>query len=264
MIPSGLGEAGLREVLATLSFPFIEERSIKVSPGRVSADRLLLSFVGRSLDPDRKASLLSISRQLGLSRDDAGQLVDLVDHAETVHFGADNDRDVALKIYLEFPLGARPPGLLPPDTVFFAVKWVPGRRATFSIYRDLPDVRAASTIREVAQALTLSPVLRDFLDSVLAGAVSNAPDYGFPTMEVVDVGTPRRSIDVNLYGASVRVAAQQVALGRLAQGLAIPAASLAAALPAAGDPFLGHVSLGHGRDGEPFATIYFGAVPRPA
>jgi len=264
MIPPGLGEERLRQVLAPLSFPFIEERSIKFSPGRASADRLLLSFVARSLDPDRKASLSAVSLQLGLSPEDAGQLIELVDHAETVHFGAEHDRDIALKLYLEFPVGAVLPALVPPGTIFFAAKWVSGGRATFSIYRDLPDVRAATTIRGFAQALTPSLALRDFLDSVLAGAAPTVPDYGLPTMEVVDLGTARRSIDVNLYGASVRLAALQVALGRLAVGLAVPAAGLAAALPASGDPFLGHVSLGHGRDGEPFATVYFGAVARPA
>ena len=264
MLPQGLGEDELRRAVATLSFPFIEERSVKISPGRLSAERMLMSLVARSLDPDRRARLRSIARQLGLPPEDTEPLVDMVDHAETVHFGAERDRAFAFKLYLEFRIGGGAPHGLPQDTVFFAAKWLPGNRATFSVYRDLPTARDTSSIREVARALDVGAGPFDFLESVLAGAAPTAPDYGFPTMEVVDLGTSRRSIDVNIYGAGTRLAEHGAALHRLAAGFGIPEPDLVAGLRRFGDPVLGHISAGRGRGGEAFATVYFGAMANEA
>jgi tryptophan halogenase len=77
-------------------------------------------------------------------------------------------------------------------------------------------------------------------------------------LEVKEEGSARRSFDLNLYPANLPVRAVMPAVEQLGAEFRIPASKIALALAPASGLSLGHIAGGLGRDGAPFATIYFG------
>ena len=77
-------------------------------------------------------------------------------------------------------------------------------------------------------------------------------------MSVEEFGNPRRSLDINLYRAGLRVKAVADLLETAALDLGSPAPETRASLARCEDLALGHLSLGVARRGAPFLTLYFG------
>lgn len=91
------------------------------------------------------------------------------------------------------------------------------------------------------------------------GAIAQAcAKLGGTVLEVTEDNSPRLSYDVNLSDAGLTVAALPMRLKLLAD-FNLPAE----ALDRIADAPLGHFASGVGRDGTPFATIYYGARHDP-
>lgn len=77
-------------------------------------------------------------------------------------------------------------------------------------------------------------------------------------MEVAEPGNPRRSCDLNLYDAGLRMEAISDLVQATLRDFAVPHAHAQAVFHRNGDRALGHISAGLGRDGKEFVTFYFG------
>jgi hypothetical protein len=77
-------------------------------------------------------------------------------------------------------------------------------------------------------------------------------------MEVEEPGNPRRSCDLNVYDAAMRIGQIVDLIEGVMTGLSVPQAERRDVFDRAADKALGHVSAGVGRDGREFVTIYFG------
>jgi hypothetical protein len=77
-------------------------------------------------------------------------------------------------------------------------------------------------------------------------------------MEVEEPGNPRRSCDLNLYDAGLRMKEIADLVDATLRDFAVPLGRAQALLGRIGDRALGHISAGLGRDGKEFVTFYFG------
>jgi hypothetical protein len=77
-------------------------------------------------------------------------------------------------------------------------------------------------------------------------------------MEVEEPPNPRRSCDLNVYDAGLRMHEIADLIDATLHDFAVSQARGRTVFDRAGERALGHISAGIGRDGQEFVTIYFG------
>lgn len=236
--------ARLRTAVAAFGAPFGAESSVKLSPGRAALGRRLFSMALTDLAADPRTALDAAAAAIGAPEAAAATLRPYAGAASHVHFGA--EPPATLKLYLEF---ATPPPR-GRDLAFLAAKWRLGSDAP-------PALATYARLREpIPQAVArLAPA--ELRPTLLALASRASP--AARALEVAEPPTPRRSLDLNLYDADAALSDVSEAVEALHAALDAPGGT--ALLQAHGAEPLGHVAAGFGRDGAPFATLYFGAGP---
>lgn len=218
------------------------ERSIKVTGTQIADGRLLVSAPRRALLPGAKRSFQAICDQLGAPSVDA--LLPYLGMATDVHFGFEAGDDPIHKAYLEFAQDS------PVENIrFLAVKWR-GQDVRTNLYFDrttLPNVERAALMSDVVP----QGVVADMLGQIVQRAMAAAPLHDLPLLLVEEEGTARRSLDLNV--ADLEWRAQD--LGDQLAPL-FPDGDLPASLHG---QQIGHIAAGAARDGQAFATIYYGA-----
>jgi tryptophan halogenase len=257
----------LREGVAALGVPYGFERSCKLSAGRVSGDRFLLSVHRDALGSD------PLRRVRGLL-DPAGMPDGLVDNlardwpgADIVHFGYEAAEGGEIcKVYFEYADAVRKAARLRAETptlVHRAWKWrlPPASRHVVTDYTWRQNGAGEDLMRRVAQlceppgtAHPAARAVRALRD--LAGANTRFDDLML--LDVQEEGTPRRSFDLNLYPTELTLRAIAPAIEELRREFGLSREQIDTAFEHALDLPLGHISGGSGRDGAPFVTIYFG------
>lgn len=252
--PRSPGARRLHEAVLALKAPLRVERSIKLVPGALLAERFLLGVPKRALVPDPAAALAALGRRIGWPPAADALLAEHLEAADQVHLGWEEGEDGATaKLYLEAAAETRRAlAAGRPATVHRAVKWDPERPGEGRSSRyDLAGAPAAETMAALFERPG-APGLALGLE-----ALALAP-HGM-LLVVAEAGSPRRSFDLNLYGAERSVAALAAPLARAAAALGIDPAEAADRFGAVAERPLGHVSGGLGRDGRDFATLYYGA-----
>ena len=240
--------------------PYIHERSVKLGPGRLSADRFLVTCYPSSLGNDPRQRFIEIAERLDCPPTAVSRLSAHWSGVESVHLGCDGIDPPLFKLYVEYPLGRSGRSDIPADAGFLSVKWQPGGGFDYSLYRVLPEPATAPAARRA-----LSGALSDdvgeisvrFADAVLAGLLK--PDAPISILVVEDETSPRRSFDINLYRAETPVGRHRSAIRQLCAdfGMADAARSL---LAAAEGTMLGHVAIGRDARGAEFVTLYYGVT----
>jgi hypothetical protein len=253
-------------LVETLNAPYGLERSVKITHGTLADDRCLIS-VGRSaFGEDAGGRVLRMARALDLPARFAQDLPAALDRADVVHFGYETSagRDV-YKVYCEYAASARQAMAAParmPTLVHQAFKWMPGE----------PDSGAVTRYTWVpyGNRIELEQKLRDLVPAdaaprahrcvfALVGRVSALAESGEALlMEVEEPGNQRRSCDLNVYDAELKMSDVADVIDAALTDFAIPQARRRAAFDPARGRMLGHLSAGRGRDGAEFVTIYFG------
>lgn len=254
--PRSPGARRLHEAVLALRAPLRVECSIKLVPGALLAERFLLGVPKRALGPDPAAALAALGRRIGWPPAAETLLAEHLEAADHVHLGwEEGEGGATTKLYLEAAAQAgRARAAGRPATVHRAVKWDPehpgeGRSSRY----DLAEAPAAEAMAALFAGRPLgAPGLALGLD-----ALALAP--GGMLLVVTEAGSPRRSFDLNLYGAERPVAALAAPLARAAAVFGIDPGEAADRFGAVGARPLGHVSGGLGRDGRDFATLYYGA-----
>ena len=259
--------ARLFERVDRLGLPYRHERSFRLTRGRLQANRVLLSLDRAQLGDAAAARALEVCDALGLPADRRAAAAALAASARSVHFGFEGDGDRALyKVYFERAAAAEEARAAPPGTrvlLHVAYKWeiaVPARCVT-TRYEWLPGLDEAGLRARIAAAMGDGAALDALLD-LLALAAPRARGEPLQLLEVAEEGSPRRSFDLNLYDAGLAVRDALGPLGRLREHFGVRAGQWQAladqirALP------LGHVAGGLHRDGEAFATVYYGVQSR--
>ncbi|GAA2813751.1 hypothetical protein EDC40_10787 [Aminobacter aminovorans] len=268
-----IGPAGRRllSMIELLDVPFGLERSIKLGQNFINEDRFLAILHKSSLGTNPEARLAWFAGKLGMPDDMLAILVARLADADIVQFGYEGGAAGVYKVYLEFPADVSAArlaatGNAPSDVlVHLAVKWqarLPHDAAT-TRYVWPADARGIAAIN-VRLAM---PGFGGLPSAVAARAIverarRRCEDDQIFFLEVSEQGSVRRSFDVNLYAAGLAVHEVEATLRTLARAYDLENQELERLLVRLESATLGHISGGLGRNGQDFATLYFGVSGR--
>jgi hypothetical protein len=254
-----------------LGAPFGVERSFKLVPGALLEDRYLISLHRSALGADAAGRLAEMARALGAADTVKDAVLEAFADADIVHVGyEDAGHHSIYKIYLEFASRVRraqAQNAPDPVLVYLAYKWAadfPDRNAltryTCTRYTWLP-CRTGAAITERLRSLLVPGEAACALSCGLAlvaraGRLTEARHLFLMMVEEPD--NPRRSYDLNVYRADMKLADIADLVKDVASDLGVPQRLAGAVLERCGALDLGHLSGGRGRDGREFVTVYYG------
>ena len=251
-------------IIESLGIPCGYERSFKLSYQRLLANRYILGFDKNDVTREQ---LMDACRQLKMPNRLLEEFLDGLPVANTVFFGfEDNEPGSIYKIYLEYwdqlkqklTAGSlsREPHLLhkgfkwhidaPENNRITLYQCLPGieideiRQRIENIYRDLLDAKSLNAIREI-----------------IAVSRRRRREKQYIFVEVSESGNPRKSFDLNLYPAGMRVGHIADRVTNAAGAFEVPSDKLQRLMPMIRNKFFGHISGGISRTGEEYFTIYY-------
>jgi tryptophan halogenase len=266
-----MAAADLIRLVESFGEPFGLERSIKITRGNLNRERCLLS-VGRSAfgEPPQE-KLLRAARALRVPEPFAEALKTSVHGADVIHFGYEEaDGRGIHKIYCEYASSAHRAmasvnaagANAAPTLVHLAYKWLADDPDSHAVTRyTWVPCRSGGELENRLRILVpqdRAPNAHRCIFSLLSRIFSVADPAEVMLMEVEEPDNPRRSCDLNVYDAQMRVHQIADLIEAVAAGLAVPKPHVLAALESAGSKMLGHVSAGIDRHGGEFVTAYFG------
>jgi hypothetical protein len=226
--------------------------------------RFLLGVPLQGLSPDR---LIHLCKAIGMPLRCQELMQAQVREANLVFFGLDEDGEHgSYKVYLEFWDSVRRQVLRTrrsdPLLLHLGFKWRAegdGGDARVARYTCFPLLSVHGILRRLNALYADDSAPEGFAaaSAVIRRAASANPKATFLYVEASEEGNPRKSFDVNLYKAGLRVADIQVELQGLAPHFGIPAQDLDAWLPRIGACPLGHLAGGVDKDGRDFMTTYY-------
>jgi hypothetical protein len=251
-------------LVAGLGIGFGFEKSFKLSAGGVRADRLILGVTRSLADPQ---ALMEACRGLGMPGVQLAQFAERLPEANTVGFGFEGgERGGAYKVYLEFwdRLRARvrrDPRDVSPATLFLGFKWqvADNSRSSLATYTCHPLLSVQGIerrLRQLYQGHGGDPSLHTALE-IVGIAARHVPEDSFVYVEATEEGNPRKSFDLNLYKAGLRVGDLRPVLSSLADRYAIAREEFERIEAQTAERPFGHLSGGLGRDGSDFLTVYY-------
>lgn len=251
-----------------LEVPFGLERSFKIGHKMLLSERFLVTLRKETIAGDAHARILEISRALGMPEPLEGLFREHLAAAHYVHFGFEKGaRTTLIKAYLEYGEGWEQqlqdgPGSLDPFLLHQGFKWDPEdpHRHVLTRYVCTPAITYQEMGRRVAsvfQSKESRPSYRMCLD-LLGLAARKVPPRELLYLEVTEEGSPRRSFDINLYRAGLRIADLERPFLMLCDHLAVNPREFHRIFDPARGKRLGHVSGGTDREGRDFITVYYG------
>ncbi len=258
--------------MAVLPFRLVEEsgfacgyeRSFKLLDGRILANRYLLGIETRDAPRER---LLAICRRLGMPDDYVERLDDSLPQANLVFLGfEDNETDCVYKVYLEFweqqkARIARQRNDTEPGLLHIGFKWRAGDAGNRAVTRYMwrPGLSVADMLERLRE------IYQDHADAsaleIARGIVQLAESRGghrtYRFLEVGEEGNPRKSFDINLYGAGLTLNDIRPLIARKCRDFSIPDSLLDRLYRLDGGKLFGHLSGGVGRAGDDFLTVYY-------
>jgi hypothetical protein len=226
------------------------ERSCKLRAHGVDAGRFLLSFGADERTARLTAGLL---REMSFPAHLEAAFEAAASEARFLHLGYEGGRSGAvLKVYCEGD-----PERSADVPHYTAYKWSPSVPVAVAIddYRlrpglDIQGMGAAMSVAFGASAANLAQACRDLLGRVRAEQVM--------WLDVVRRGGIRRSFDLRLYGADLRLNDVRPLIETAQDAFGLDDAPLRL-LASADAAALGHLSGGRDDQGAAFLTLYFGA-----
>lgn len=257
---------------ATLPFRLLEqmripsgyERSFKMLPGRLLANRYLL---GVDLNNIRPEQLRSICQQLNMPKEFVPSLDEHLPDANLVFLGFEDDSPSSTyKVYLEFWERVKSevqsdPTSLSPKLLHLGFKWdvADNARKTVSKYLCYPLLSTEKILQRIGDLYAGHEGCgsQTIATEIIAFAASRAEEHSFIYLEVLEGDSLRRSFDINLYSAMLPLSSIQSALIRLRDHFAIPTDQFEYLYRLTSNKLLGHLSGGTSQRGEEFLTIYY-------
>ena len=250
-----LNFTSLCKKLAVLAGPFFYERSLKIDPESVNADRCLLTWPRESLGAGAAAKYRGLLQELGFAPEAIDALDRVQKRAQFLHFGLEGSPTAPkMKAYVEFEPEPAHNALR-----YLAVKSAPGSSSEQFV---ISEYRQHAYQHEGQRRLdglsrTIPQCLQD-LESVLAEVFTTAPER-CDLLQVCDLGTNRVSFDWNIARAGVEHAVSVRLLGAaqeffgLHHDLSVQTSALARI------EVLNHIAIGLSHSEQPFLTLYHDA-----
>ena len=240
------------------------ERSFRMSENKLLWNRFLFGLEKQNILQEQ---LITLCRRMGMPKNLESAFLGSLGSANQILFGfEENDQRSVYKVYLEFWKKIRRElhtkmNPKAPVTMHIGYKWdtqdsdvtaiteytcfplltnieiLERMSAIYDTHRDLPTYRAA--------------------DNIVSLAAGRAPDTSAIYLEVGEESNPRRSFDINLYKAEIRLEEIYPIVERVCDHFAIPVSELQTNYRKIGAKLLGHIAGGIHRNGRDFFTIYY-------
>jgi hypothetical protein len=248
----------LVQLVEQLQVPFGYEPSFRLCRGAVLANRCLISLTKADLGDDASARILAVCRRLAMPDGLVKATADNLGGAEFVHFAfEENEQSELYKVYLEFPALAKPPAS---QLLHLAFKWDIRQPARHVETRYLwhPGLSAAQITARLADIYGAARGESFALASEVVENAAARPGHEISYLEVTEEATGRRSFDLNVYDAGLRVADLEGVLARMCVHFGIDLERFGALYHDIKDQRFGHLAGGVHRQGEDFFNIYYG------
>lgn len=265
--PAGETAAFLMNAVKELAPGHYQERSFRIAPQSLQANRFLLSINSRQLPPDALERSWKICRQIGLPATLRQQVEAAFAWGDHVHFGFEGEHGkVMCKLYLERTVtgleAARAADSGEPALQYLAFKWnVASGEHVVSRYHWHVGLSAKGIERRIAQMCGGQPgAMLDMARSVLNDAAARLPPQRLLYIEVTEEGQPRSSFDLNLYDARMLVRDQQSVLFAMRDYFGVRPGQFQALYDQIKSRPFGHLAGGVHRNGQEFFNVYFGGT----
>ena len=240
------------------------EDSFKMSHASLLTQRFLLGIPLRAISPAR---LTHLCNALGMPQGCQATFLRHLADANLVFFGLEEDGDRGVyKVYLEFwdsvRRQVRRTRRRDPLLLHLGFKWRAdgdGNDVRVARYTCFPLLSVYDILGRVQQIYAdgSAAMTHAAASGIIQRAAAANPAAAFLYVEVSEEGNPRKSFDVNLYKANLRVADIQPFLYDLARHFCIPAQTLQTWLQRIAARPLGHLAGGIGKEDEEFMTTYY-------
>lgn len=265
--PAGETAAFLMNAVRELAPGHYQERSFRIAPQSLQANRFLLSINARQLPADVLERSWKICRQLGLPATLRQQLEAAFAWGDHVHFGFEGEHGRAMcKLYLERTLtgleAARAADSGEPALQYLAFKWnVATGEHVVSRYHWHVGLSASGIEQRIAQLCGAQPgAMLEMARAVLNDAAARLPPQRLLYIEVTEEGQPRSSFDLNLYDARMLVRDQQSVLFAMRDYFGVRPGQFQALYDQIKSRPFGHLAGGVHRNGQEFFNVYFGGT----
>lgn len=257
----------LRAAVGEMAPVHFHERSFRIAPGQLQANRFLLSINSRHLPADALQRSLAICQHLGLPATLRASVEQAFSGAAHLHFGFEGEPGrVLCKLYLERQVSgleaARARELGEPVLQYTAFKW---DTATGEHVVSRYHWRAGLSVSEIGERIAAQFDAADAqlvaqAQGVLQIASQRLPAERLLYLEVSEAGQPRRSFDLNAYDANLPLRDLQAALFGMRDHFAVGPSRFQALYDQIKSKRFGHLAGGIHRDGRPFFNLYFGGA----
>lgn len=257
----------LRSAVREMAAEHFQERSFRLAPGSLQANRFLLSINSRHLPADAFERSWAICQHLGLPKALRVAVQQAFADAAHLHFGFEGEPgQIICKLYVERSISGLESAQAREQSravqQYLAFKWnVETGQHVVSRYHWHPGLSAAAIAeRMAAQLQGAGPVATAQAQAVLALAAERLPADRLLYLEVTEDGQPRRSFDLNAYDAQITLRELQPVLFALRDHFEVGPSRFQALYDQVKGKRFGHLAGGVHRDGRPFFNVYFGGV----
>lgn len=261
----------MHAVTRALGAPYGHERSIKLRPRGLLANRFLLTVARDAIGAPASERVLDACRRLGMPEELLDAAARHLPAANLIHFGFEEESEgrAYYKVYFEraemFAIALQSPGS-EPFVLHHACKWNAAERGEHVVARYLchPRLGRQAMLQRIAAVYAGQSERTPWhlVCELVTAAARRVPDEQIMYLEVTEEGTGRKSFDVNLYRAGFAVESVAPFFERLARHFELAGDAVAEPFaPVRGLP-LGHLAGGIDRHGRDFFTVYFGVEGR--
>jgi len=264
--------AMLVDLVNGLGVGYVHERSFKVYRRTLLPHRFMLYFRREGASPQALVALSGVCERLGMPTQFLAEFEQNLPRTGFVFFGFEEGEHSSIyKVYEEFAgpqdgTEAWQPELPVPVLSYVGYKWdvFDSRKAARATYTKFPGLSPQAMSARAERILDGpdSRSGRELTNQFIGIASTRIPHAMMRYLEVAEEGNPRKSFDVNAYGAGLLVAEFYPLFVRMCQRLEVGPGEFLPLYERIKMNEFGHVSGGVDREGRDFFTVYFGHESR--
>lgn len=244
------------------------ERSFKVLRNTLLPDRFLVGFKRKNIAPTSHNRIVNICQQMGIPEGFMETFQEHLPESNIVLFGFEkNEKNSVYKSYLEFGhriLDAikKNPENPEPLIIHMGFKWdvSDNTRCAMAHYTCFPSFSVKNMLKRLSNVFYSHNHRHPFkiAEGIVNLALSRADPDEFLYFEAQEENNPRRSFDINMYRANLRLTELYPLLLKMCRHYAIPLEEFHYRYDPVKTQIFGHLSGGVDREGRDFLTVYFG------
>jgi tryptophan 7-halogenase len=264
-VPASHGAASeLIDAVRSLRVRGGHEKSFRLTRGSISTHRFLLTVSKASLGHHAQEKVQQICTDLVAPPALHDLIAEQFSSTAHVHFGfEDHGAGCLYKLYLESQISPRELDARGPVLLHRAMKWDPVEHARFvsTNYFWHPRLPLEMIERRVAgpEGFGGDTPAAQVVKRILLVARARLSRGSIGYLEVVEQNNPRRSFDLNLYNANLRICDVHPLLEQACRQFEADLAAFQQVYNQAATCKFGHLAGGVHRNGQEFLTIYYGA-----